>query len=728
MTRKTWLFLTVFAVASIGNMVEAQWGRFTRVQPAQQTTQQRAPQTTQQRTQQQPAQQAARQSASPVQATPTQAPPMTSGKALLALLDPRSKSLKNATGNHLMRRISLLDDVPDKDIQIAFVIDGTDSMGMELDSVKDVLLTLVTLAKDRQSVGREIAFSLVVYRDTGAERLGGEILVPTTEFTTDLEKFCKTVGEIKPETGVPYFEESVDLGVYRALDELEWTVDDKTERWIFLIGDAPPYPEGMNDGKGARRSHPTQTLLDMAGEKGVKINPIICSSGFLETNTATQKQLKDTYTKLLPKTRDFFNALGKGTNGHALIDLSDPLVIETLAKCLEAPQEVAIAKILPAEVQERKADWNRFNGDMPPVRVAVVTTGELTDNNADVFVPICETLKKIPNIDLVDMETIFQFVSMKNRDMSELDADWCITASRNGARIIMSLASQNDDALTFSESFSRTPAANTVQQMLGSLFDQLVEKDPESDLGQVYRKSKEHLDFTSSWSNEVRVCRMISQAILKMDIALVYANDGEQSDEVRAALDDAVKYLNAGLRIEPENPYVHSLLANCYYNQTSASVLVSDSDRTESVAMNKDTALFSLVTKHAKLAFDNRSKCNEDFVRQEVEGDYYLFTGQYDQAIQTYGELIEDYPRHQNRDALLRAHWALAGIYAGDWGAESIRDLGKSRDHVVSIFSIDLDSQQGRYFVKTLEYSEDDGSRHSSIAMNHSHLLSHDDN
>jgi len=714
MTRKTWLiltFLTVFTAASVGNMAAAQWGRVVRsqpVQPAQQRTQQAAQQT--------------------AAAVPAKAPPMTSGKALLALFDSRSKSLKNATGNHLMRRISMFDSVPDKNLQIAFVIDGTDSMGMELDSVKEVLLTLVTLAKDKQSANRDIAFSLVVYRDTGAEKLGGEILVPTTEFTADHEKFRETVGAIKPVSGVPYFEESVDLGVYRALDELEWVVDDNTERWIILIGDAPPYPEGMNDGKGARRSHPTQTLLDMAREKSVKINPIICSSGFLEDNTAVQKQLKATYEKLLPKTRDFFNVLSKGTDGNALIDLSDPQVVEELAKCLNAPQEIAIAKILPSEVESRRVNWNRFNGDMPPVRVAVVTDGALTDNNADVFVPICETLKKIPNIDLVDMETTFQFVSMKNRDMSELDADWCITASRNGSRIHLSLASQNDDTLTFTETFSRTLTANTVQQMLGSLLDQLVETDPESDLGLVYRKSKEHLDFTSSWSDEVRVCRMISQAILKMEIALVYANDGEQPDEVRAALNDAVKYLNASLKIEPENPYVHSLLANCYYNQTSASELVSDSDRTESIALNKDSALFNLVTKHAKLAFDNRSKCKEDFVRQEVEGDYYLFSGQYDQAIQSYTELIEDYPKHQNRDALLRAHWALAGIYAGDWGAESIRNLKQSRDHIVEIFAIDLKSQQGQYFVKTLEYSEDDGTRHPNIAMNHSHLFSYDDN
>ena len=681
--------------------------------------------------------------------------PLTVANALSFALDPRSNEVKNAKGNHLIRRISLLDSVPDtKNMQIAFVIDGTDSMGMELDGVKRVVTEIVSKIRDIQRAEQPISLSLVVYRDTGAASKGGEILIPSTEFIQDYEAFQNTVAGIKVVGGEPYFPESVDLGAYRAIHDLAWTVDGDTERWIILIGDAPPFPEGFNErSTGARRSHPTGVLIRDAKEKGIKISGIVCSSGFVQTTSPSQRQLQATYQQLLPDTRAFFNALYKGTSGCTMIDLSDELTQKTLLALFKDPPQLKIEPISLADVEAKRREIAQFTASNS-INVVVTPFSFIDQSNANVVkmenlpqdewvaiaVPLRDALQQIPSVAVADFYSVqYRTVSysndqpsikfnsvgnLKNFDNTEWFVQGDVQKRGDLERIRVSLIHRDDpDTPAATYVYSGSMQSGTPKSIFQNLMADLREKRPNANLLAAYGAVDESQDIWTQYSNDVRTRRAIAQAVMAMECAICLFNDElEYSKKVMELMKKAENYLLSALEWEPNNPYAHSLLANCYFNQidetSTIDQIVNESQNVDKTASN-NARLNQKVLEHARKANANKELCVHPLIKAEIEADYALFYGDFATAVMRYQDLTRSVKNEKDRNFAVRAHWALAGIFAGDWGADTFVDATAARNNVVGVFALDESSHQGVFFRRMLEWNDVNGTQHPYIRKTH---------
>ena len=677
--------------------------------------------------------------------------PLTAGNALTFALDPRSNEVKHAKGNHLIRRLSLLDGVPEtKNLQIAFVIDGTDSMGMELDGVKQVALEIVSKVQSIQQTEQTISLSLVVYRDVGVASKGGIVLMPSKDFTQDYEAFQNVVAGIKVATGVPYFPEAVDLGVYQAIHELAWTVDEHTERWIILIGDAPPFPEGFNErSTGAKRFHPTEILIRDAKEKGIKISGIICSSGFIQTDTSSQRQLQAIYQKLLPETREFFNSLYKGTSGCTMIDLSDELTQKTLLALFKDPPQLKIMPISLADVETKRNEIAQF-ATSDPIKVVVSPFSFINQSDANVVkmenlpndewvaiaVPLRDALQHIPSVTVADFYNVqYRTVSyanaqptikfnttdnLKNFDDAEWFVQGDIQRRGNLDRIRVSLIHRDDpDKPAATYVYSGSLQSDTPKNIFQNLISDLREKHPNANLIKAYEMIDESQNIWTQYSSDVRVRRSIAQAIMAMECAVGLFNDElEYSKKVMELMKQAENYLLAALEWEPNNPYAHSLLANCYFNQIDETSVI-DQIVNESQDINEmernNARLRQKVIEHAQKADANKELCYHPLIKAEIEADYALFNGDFATAIKRYQELTRSLKHERDRIFAVRAHWALAGIFAGDWGADQFIDATVARDSIIDILAIDESSQQGMFFRRMLEWDDTNGTKHPYI-------------
>ncbi len=149
--------------------------------------------------------------------------------------------------------------VPDRDeidVDIAFCLDTTGSMGDEIDAVKRTLRD-VAARLDRVHPRPRLRYGMVIYRDHG-----DEYVTRTTDFTRDLDAFLRSLERVRAEAGGDY-EEAVGEALCRSVDDLSWRTGDAI-RVLFLIGDAPPHTDSRD---GADYSRAMRRAL----EKGIKI-------------------------------------------------------------------------------------------------------------------------------------------------------------------------------------------------------------------------------------------------------------------------------------------------------------------------------------------------------------------------------------------------------------------------------------------------------------------------
>lgn len=148
------------------------------------------------------------------------------------------------------------------DVEIAFCIDTTGSMSDEIDKLKRSLRSVVERL-DGLCPRPRFRFAAVVYRDRG-----DDYLTRLSDFTGDLDAFLRTLRSVSASGGGDY-EEAVDEGLRRAVDELSWGGGDSI-RMLFLLGDAPPH------GRTGEEAPYTATLR-RAIERGIQISTIAAS-------------------------------------------------------------------------------------------------------------------------------------------------------------------------------------------------------------------------------------------------------------------------------------------------------------------------------------------------------------------------------------------------------------------------------------------------------------------
>ena len=152
-------------------------------------------------------------------------------------------------------------DIPNQ-VEIAFVIDATGSMGDELQYIQAELEDVITrVEKDHKDL--DVSLASVFYRDEGDDYL--TVKSDFSKKKKDAIKFIndQTVG------GGGDFPEAVHSGLDVAVNELQWSEDARL-RIIFLVLDAPPHnnPEVVEQ---------LQKITKKAAAKGIRIVPVTCS-------------------------------------------------------------------------------------------------------------------------------------------------------------------------------------------------------------------------------------------------------------------------------------------------------------------------------------------------------------------------------------------------------------------------------------------------------------------
>ena len=146
------------------------------------------------------------------------------------------------------------------DVDIAFVVDATGSMGDEIEFLKLELEDVIRNTMDKYKF-LSLRAASVFYRDKR-----DEYLTKNVAFNDDLLKALNFI-KLQFAGGGGDFPEAVDDALSTALDSLQWNSSART-KLLFLILDAPPHNDAI-----AR----IQQQIFKAAAMGIRIIPIACS-------------------------------------------------------------------------------------------------------------------------------------------------------------------------------------------------------------------------------------------------------------------------------------------------------------------------------------------------------------------------------------------------------------------------------------------------------------------
>lgn len=148
------------------------------------------------------------------------------------------------------------------EIDIAFMVDATGSMGDEIRYLQAELADVIHQVKDTLP-GLAVRVGSVFYRDQGEE-----YVTRVSALTTDMSQTLKFIGEQAAAGGGDY-PEAVEVGLEKTLNELDWNPKARA-RLLFLVLDAPPHQDEATVKKMAE-------LTQLAAAKGVRIVPVVAS-------------------------------------------------------------------------------------------------------------------------------------------------------------------------------------------------------------------------------------------------------------------------------------------------------------------------------------------------------------------------------------------------------------------------------------------------------------------
>jgi len=153
-------------------------------------------------------------------------------------------------------------------VDIAFIVDATGSMGDEIEFLKSDLNDVIQRVEN-ENVFLNISTGTVFYRDEG-----DEYLVKHSDFTKNIETTIDFISE-QSAGGGGDFPEAVHTGLEEAINTLEWSGYART-RIAFLLLDAPPH-------KSLEITQSLQNSIAQAARKGIKLIPITASGIDKET-------------------------------------------------------------------------------------------------------------------------------------------------------------------------------------------------------------------------------------------------------------------------------------------------------------------------------------------------------------------------------------------------------------------------------------------------------------
>jgi tetratricopeptide (TPR) repeat protein len=630
--------------------------------------------------------------------------PGSSGAALSAIMNVRQAPVAKSMG---LFQSSFLEHVGKNrsSMQLAVVIDTSESMSNELESIRKNVPNLMRDIYQLMDGGLEAA--LITYADIGASDNPATIL--SQGFVHDLESIDQIVAQIQPNTGRPYFPEAVDLGVYTALSKLNWSDQERVERWILVVGDAPPYdPDFQDQQTTAKRWYATDVLIDLANQRGIKIHCLLCHS---------RDEEKQAYVSLLDKTQDFMSRLSDGTGG-LLLDLSYDHVREKLAENMQRPRTkfIRVGHITSHDIENARiadddgvADAN--NGQPATeqrLRIAVLPflpINSMSFLHSRPEVQLAAELRRgldaLPNLRTLSARQLESSISRLRNEgipLDQLPHQLCLKL-RLDFVIHGDLVSSRGTSSSVAQIYGRNSAspitkttASGERSALGSILLNNIKNGPQ-DLVELRPLSRALAQLQFDPAGQLASLGIFAGlsvddrerllgAYEALEQATSYSMEDPKSKELLESVETTLNTLLANNR---DHAFAQVLLSSCLYNQATALETIGQLDEAR--------AKFQQAKSTITAAFAARAKLLDPLTRLEVEGDYQLLVKQdYPAAIEAYRKITEFSVDSPVRPAL-RAHWMLAGIFSGDWqiaksdSAAAIMDPEKTRSHLVQILA-----------------------------------------
>ncbi|BBE72176.1 vWA domain-containing protein [Oharaeibacter diazotrophicus] len=129
---------------------------------------------------------------------------------------------------------------PVERVEVAFVLDTTGSMADLIDGAKKKIWSIADEIR-RTRPDADIRFALVGYRDRG-----DVYVTDVTALTGDLHGLYGRLVGYEADGGGDW-PEAVNEALATAVNRLEWTDGGATRRMVFLVGDAPPHMDYIQD-------------------------------------------------------------------------------------------------------------------------------------------------------------------------------------------------------------------------------------------------------------------------------------------------------------------------------------------------------------------------------------------------------------------------------------------------------------------------------------------------
>lgn len=608
-------------------------------------------------------------------------------------------------------------------LQIALVIDGTESMGRDISTAIARLGDFVLGLQSRRPAGSRIELGLVVYRDVNAK--SGAAKLGTPAFVSDLSQFQDVLRTVETEPGEPYFEEAVDVGVHTALSQLNWdprAADLETSRWMLVCGDAPPYP----DDKAEYRKFSTQALVDTAKEKGIHVSSVICSAGFLDPAKGDEV-LRKTYEDKLPRTREFMKSLSEGTGGR-YFDLADIAFVQNLTDAIKKSGQryKSIDPIAAADIEAaRKKNQGKEAELGVPLRFAVLPHAPRSAlRNQDdalasqVAVEMRTKLSLAPNVHLrrldevqamlrsTDLAAIKSDEELVRKVADELQVDYVVWGEATEEKDKASLAgrlfrgdgrlvAKTEKTAAGSEPSAVTGLAGSVLERLIFLTGQELSKlegvDPKEAATFAAIGTRDvSKQLVARLANDVRALRYLTAGIKELEQATSQKMGAPESKQ--QLLKAKTLFLSA-LQHEPDNAFANLQLASCYFNLA----------RYEEDGTSSQNELLGEMRRSIQKAHAVREAYPVDLVRTEIEADHALM-GQDAPDIAAAVRLYEALATQAGTTSEFsrRAHWALSGMRLGDWGVDAVApdavDPVKSREHIIQILAQWPESPEAKFY------------------------------
>lgn len=171
-------------------------------------------------------------------------------------------------------------------LDLAFLVDATGSMGDEISSIQKTIKDIASRINQVSDKQLKIRYSLISYKDKS-----DSYRVKRYDFTTNLGAYQEILNDLTAGGGGDY-KEALNEGLDNAVSKITWTSNTDAVRLIFLIADAPAHLDYQDDVK-----YPDS--IKEAVKQGIKIYPV-AASGLDNAGEYIFRQLAQfTYAKFL---------------------------------------------------------------------------------------------------------------------------------------------------------------------------------------------------------------------------------------------------------------------------------------------------------------------------------------------------------------------------------------------------------------------------------------------